>query len=169
MMQGTGALHPTKMFFCCEKYRIPQILSYFLCVWFFLSLPGHLSNHTASTCLLCVRLRITILPRISWKKEWRIQFKNRRLRTMAFDNTSGKALNNKVRNNCKKISDIVWRLFLLCCRLFGWLFRFRLLCRCLLCCCHGSSTSYRKGLLKSSIYKLINILVATPFLRIESL
>ncbi len=51
---------------------------------------------------------------------------------------------------------------LLCC-----LLGFRLLCRCLLCCCHVVSTSYRKGLYLLLIYRLINILVVIPILGIE--
>ncbi len=52
-----------------------------------------------------------------------------------------------VKKLMKKSLRVMGRLFLLLsCRLLGWLFRFRLLCRCFLCCCHVYSTSYRKGL-----------------------
>ena len=67
----------------------------------------------------------------------------------------------------KKVKLSGRRILFLLCGLLCRCLLYRLLCRRFLCCCHEFSTSYRKGLYFFSICQLINILVATPFSRIE--
>ena len=52
----------------------------------------------------------------------------------------------QVKNSHKNSVEITASLLLWCCLLYNWFLSFRLLCRCLLCCCHVVSTSYRNGL-----------------------
>ena len=52
----------------------------------------------------------------------------------------------QMRNSYKKSVEITASLLLGCCLLCYRFLDFRLLCRCLLCCCHVVSTSYRNGL-----------------------